>query len=156
MVNAILLLLFCGVLLESSNLHADGPRMPRETDKTWREECGSCHLAYPPSLLAADNWRRMMRGLDRHFGSNASLDAASAAKITAFLERNASTRGQRNASSTLRITDTPWFVREHDEVSPATWRDPKVKSAANCAACHRGADRGDYDDHDIVIPITRR
>ena len=149
-------ILICGALLASGSLLADGPRMPREIDKTWIEECGSCHLAYPPSLLTADNWRRMMGGLDRHFGSNASLDAASAAKITAFLERNASTRGQRNASSTLRITDTPWFVREHDEVSPATWRDSNVKSAANCAACHRGADRGDYDDHDIVIPITRR
>ena len=74
----------------------------------------------------------------------------------AFLERNASTRGERNASSTLRITDTRWFVHEHDEVSPATWRDPKVKSAANCVACHLGADRGHYNEHDIVMPITRR
>ena len=97
-------ILICSALLASGSLLADGPRMPREIDKTWIEECGSCHLAYPPSLLTADNWRRMMGGLDRHFGSNASLDAASAAKITAFLERNASTRGQRNASSTLRIT----------------------------------------------------
>ena len=150
------LLLFCGALLASSTLLADGPRMPRETDKTWLEECGSCHLAYPPSMLTADNWRRMMNGLDKHFGANASLDAESAAKISAFLERNASTRGERNASSTLRITGTRWFVREHDEVAPATWRDPKVKSAANCSACHRGADRGQYDEHDIVIPVTRR
>ena len=149
-------LLICGLLLASGNLLADGPRMPPELDKTWLEECGSCHVAYPPSMLSADNWRRMMGGLDKHFGANASLDAPSAAKIGAFLERNASTRGERNASSTLRITDTRWFVREHDEVSPAIWRDPRVKNAANCIACHRGADRGQYDEHDIVIPVTRR
>lgn len=150
------LVLICCLLLASGHLLADGPRMPREIDKTWLEECGSCHVAYPPSMLTADNWRRMMGGLDKHFGSNASLDAATGARIAAFLERNASTRGERNASGTLRITDTRWFVHEHDEVRPATWRDPKVKSPANCAACHRGADRGLYDEHDIAIPVTRR
>lgn len=150
------LLLFCGALLASGTLLADGPRMPREIDKNWLEECGSCHVAYPPSMLTADNWRKMMSRLDKHFGANASLDAESAAKISAFLERNASTRGERNASGTLRITDTRWFVHEHDEVAPATWRDPKVKSAANCIACHRGADRGQYNEHEIVVPVTRR
>ena len=149
-------MLILGMLLASGILLADGPRMPREVDTTWQQECGSCHLAFPPSMLTADNWRRMMAGLDKHFGANASLDEITAAKITAFLERNASTRGERNASSTLRITDTRWFVREHDEVSPAIWRDPKIRSAANCAACHRGADRGLYNEHDIVIPVTRR
>lgn len=148
--------LTCGLLLASGALLADGPRMPREPDKTWLDECGSCHVAYPPSMLTADNWRRMMDGLDKHFGANASLDAASAAKIAAFLERNASTRGERNASNTLRITDTRWFAHKHDEVSPATWRDPKVKSAANCVACHTDTDSGLYKERNIVMPIVRR
>ncbi len=150
------LLLLCGLLLASDTLLADGPRLPRELDKTWLEECGSCHIAFPPSMLTADNWRRMMGGLDKHFGANASLDPEPAAKISAFLERNASRRGERNAASTLRITDTRWFVHEHDEVSPATWRDPKVKSAANCAACHTDTDRGLYNERNIVMPVTRR
>ena len=150
------LLLLCGLLLASGTLLADGPRLPRELDKTWLEECGSCHIAFPPSMLSADNWRRMMGGLDKHFGANASLDPEPAARIGAFLERNASRRGERNASSTLRITDTRWFVHEHDEVSPATWRDPKVKSAANCAACHTDTERGLYKERNIVMPVTRR
>lgn len=148
--------LTCGLLLASGALLADGPRLSPATDKIWLEECGSCHVAYPPSMLSADNWRRMMGGLDKHFGANASLDPASAQHITAFLERNASTRGERNASNTLRITDTRWFVREHDEVSPATWRDPKVKSAANCAACHTDTASGLYKERSIVTPIARR
>lgn len=148
--------LACLLLLGAASAFADGTRMPRAPDQSWLEECGTCHVAYPPALLTADNWRRLMAGLDRRFGSNAALDAPAAARITAFLERNASTRGERNAAASLRITDTRWFVKEHDEVSPATWRDPKVKSAANCAACHRDAERGRYDEHDIALPPTRR
>ena len=28
-----------------------GDMLPRLTHKAWQQECASCHLAYPPSLL---------------------------------------------------------------------------------------------------------
>lgn len=119
----------------------------------WKEECGSCHIAYPPQLLPATAWRRVMAGLDRHFGSDASLDAASAAQITAFLERNAGkSRGASGDAKSLRITDTLWFAYKHDEVPAQVWNNPRVKSAANCAACHMGAERGDFDEDAVRIP----
>jgi len=38
-------------------------------------------------------------------------------------------------------------VREHrGEVRPGAFEDPRVKSKANCVACHRGAEMGSYDD----------
>ncbi len=148
--------LACLMLCGAATAFADGSRMPPDPDKTWLEECGTCHVAYPPALLTADTWRRLMAGLDRHFGSNAALDAPTAARITTFLERNASTRGERNAAASLRITDTRWFTRKHDELSPTVWHDPKVKSPANCAACHRNAESGRYDEHDIALPNVRR
>ena len=40
----------------------------------WRNECGTCHVAYPPGLLTAPDWRKLMGGLERHFGTDASLD----------------------------------------------------------------------------------
>ena len=43
----------------------------------YKEECGSCHMAYPPGLLPARSWTKVMSGLDNHFGDNAELDAAS-------------------------------------------------------------------------------
>ena len=49
-------------------------------------------------------------------------------------------------------TETAWFQDKHDEVSPATFKRPKVGSAANCAACHPRADQGNYDEHDIRLP----
>ena len=53
----------------------------------WVAECGACHLAYPPRFLPAESWREMMSGLDKHFGSDASLDAETAREISIFLER---------------------------------------------------------------------
>ena len=123
------------------------------TNKTWQAECGSCHLAYPPNLLPAPAWRRMMAGLDRHFGTDASIDAGSAAEIGAFLQTNAGQGRKRGSDSgTLRISETPWFARKHDEVPATTWKNPKVKTAANCSACHAGAERGDFDEHAVRIP----
>ena len=111
-------------------------------------------MAYPPQLLTAENWRQMMQGLDRHFGANATLDAKESAEILAFLERNAS-RDRRSSVKSLRITDTPWFQREHREVSNSVWSHAKVKSRANCTACHVTAEKGDWSEHSIRMPDGR-
>lgn len=119
----------------------------------WKEECASCHIAYPPRLLPAESWRAVMSGLDKHFGSDASLDAPAAREIGAFLEQHAGNR--RYGSSTkpaLRITETGWFRHEHDEVSARVWKNPKVKSPSNCAACHIQAESGNFSEHNIRIP----
>jgi hypothetical protein len=49
-------------------------------DLLFRAECGSCHLAYPPGLLPAASWQRIMIRLEGHFGDDASLDPATAAQ----------------------------------------------------------------------------
>jgi Dihaem cytochrome c len=117
----------------------------------WRAECGSCHVAYPPTLLPAEAWRQTMRTLDRHFGVDASVDAAAAVEIERFLATNAA-RGSRTAESEPRVTTTRWFRHEHDEVAAAVFRSPSVKTAANCAACHPGAASGNFDEHAVRIP----
>jgi len=142
--------LLAGLALLAHEAMADGQRLSADNAR-WKAECGSCHLAYPPQLLSAPAWRRIMAGLDRHFGADASLDPAAAAEIRAFLESNAG--GDRRARAhSLRITDSAWFRHEHDEVPAAAWRRPSVTSAANCAACHRAAERGDFSERNIRIP----
>jgi cytochrome c553 len=151
---AVFLLLTGGLM---SVAHAedddDDERMPAVKNIAWQTECGSCHVAFPPRLLPAESWRAVMSGLDKHFGSDASLDPAAAKEIGAFLQKNAgSNRHTSSGKPVLRITETRWFVREHDEVSDRTWKNPKVKSAANCAACHTEAESGNYSEHGIRIP----
>ncbi|MCC7074565.1 MAG: diheme cytochrome c [Deltaproteobacteria bacterium] len=128
----------------------------------YQTECGACHLAYPPELLPARSWTRLMGGLDDHFGQNAELDAAEQATMTRWLERNAAEHSPRSLArrvlrdsqgqTPLRISELRFIEREHDEVSPQVWRRPAVGSVANCAACHRGAEKGSFSEHDIRIP----
>ena len=151
--------------MPSGEAHGDGGGnvLPRLANKNWQQECASCHIAYAPALLPKASWRRLMSGLDQHFGENASLDPATQADILRFLEANAADsgtsrmgsrvmRGMSQNDAPLRITDTRWFVRKHDEVSRATWSRKSIGSAANCAACHRQAEQGVFDEDTVRIP----
>ena len=143
------------ILLAAISLPAFADRMPMPADApaSFKTECSSCHIAYQPGLLGAADWRRLTSKLDDHFGSDASVSAAQKQEITAFLERNAGKAG--NAGEPPRITKTARFIRKHDEIPAKFWRDPRIKSAANCEACHRGAANGRYSEHDIAIPELR-
>lgn len=149
-------MLLMGVMMSVAHAEDDDDddeRMPAAKNALWQSECGACHVAYPPRLLPAESWRAVMSGLDKHFGSDASLDPAAAREIGAFLEKNAGGRRyEASAKPILRITETRWFRHEHDEVSERVWKNPKVKSAANCAACHIQAESGNYSEHNIRIP----
>lgn len=143
----------------AASAFADGDRERMNVaHPAYLAECGSCHVAFPPALLSADSWRAVMGGLDRHFGSDASLDPASTADITNFLVRNAAARPTTGPEGKplLRITETRWFRKEHrdghDGLTTAVFRSEPVKSAANCGACHRNAADGDYRERDIRIP----
>lgn len=134
--------------------YADGGRLSVPANATWKEECGSCHIAYPPQLLNKQSWRQLMSGLDRHFGSNASLEPKQQQEISGFLQRYGSDN-ERRAATSLRISDTQWFVREHREISRSTWSDPAVNSRSNCTACHVNAERGDWSERSIRVPGGR-
>lgn len=135
--------------------HADkGPGLPAAVPKVYTQECGSCHIAYPPGLLPARSWQRVMTGLDKHFGSDASLDdAATVQQLSQWLQASAAnTRKLRTEPPQDRITRADWFVRKHRRVDAAVWAHASVKSAANCAACHPDAERGDFDEHALRTP----
>lgn len=129
----------------------------------YREECGACHVAYPPGLLPSASWQAIMNGLDDHFGENAELPAEMTARLTGFLSDNASDRGDwlKNArllrdvktQAPLRITELSYFKREHDEIPRRMVEDnPDVTSFSNCDACHQDAARGRFDEDTASIP----
>lgn len=119
------------------------------------QECTACHMAYPPGMLPAASWQRVMSGLNKHYGTDASLDAASAAEISAWLKTNAGTYKRVSEEPPQdRITQSAWFKRKHreGEVPANVWKRASVGSAANCTACHAGADKGNFNEHDVRIP----
>jgi nitrate/TMAO reductase-like tetraheme cytochrome c subunit len=126
--------------------------MPPDAPKSFDAECASCHMAYPPGLLGQKNWQSIMSGLDKHFGTDASLDAKTQAEISQWLIKNAATREKYAAfAPENRITKTAWFIRKHDEVRVDVWKRAGVKSPANCSACHADAVKGDFEDR-VRIP----
>ena len=143
--------------LASPGAIASGPKRPAATNAAWKSECGSCHVTYPPSLLPAASWRAIMAGLERHFGTDATVDAPTAAAIEAFRVANAGPGRSPSptAEPILRVTETRWFRHEHDEVEPTTWRSPAVKSAANCGACHLNAESGRFSEREIRVPVSK-
>ena len=143
--------LLTGIALMAQEAMAGGS-LATPPNERWKAECGSCHLAYPPQLLPPQSWKRLMSQLDSHFGTDASVDPAAAAEIGAYLQRYSASPRRPHAPGSLRITETPWFVHEHDDVLPASWKHPAVKSAANCAACHTAAEQGDFRKRNIRIP----
>jgi hypothetical protein len=147
---------------EQLNRHSTGVSMV--TNPVYKDECSSCHMAYPPGLLPAKSWEKVMSSLEDHFGDNAELDARSHKEITDFLVSNSADksdyrRSRRFASSNgsgnivTRITETPYFKHEHDEV-PARMvtGNKEVNSFSNCNACHRKADQASFRESDISIP----
>jgi hypothetical protein len=52
----------------------------------------------------------------------------------------------------LRISETRWFVRKHDEVPRATWSRKSIGSAANCVACHRQAAQRNFEEDAVRTP----
>jgi len=138
--------------------------LPMPASASYVQECGSCHTAYAPTYLPARSWRKLMLGLDRHFGDDASLAPALRDSLLEQLEQLAgdgpmgvqaiSRRNARvsPADAPLRITDMPFFAYMHDEVPASFWRRARIGSKANCIACHPKADEGRYFEREIVIP----
>lgn len=119
----------------------------------YTQECAACHMAYPPGLLPAASWQRVMGRLSTHYGTDASLDATMTAALSAWLSANAGTgKRAREEPAQDRITRAAWFERKHREVEAATWKRPAIQSPSNCTACHARADQGDFDEHSIRIP----
>lgn len=155
--------LFFSTASLADNDEGEGKALPTVSNAKWKEECSSCHMAYPPGFLPERSWRKVMGGLDKHFDQNASIEPLTQQEITQFLVKYSADHSSNalfakiaksiQAKATpLRITETAWFKRKHDEVRADVWKRPKIGSASNCMACHRGAEKGDFSERNVAIP----
>jgi hypothetical protein len=145
-----LLTLLCLLSMPAS---ADRMAMLSDAPKSYETECASCHMAYPPGLLGQQNWQNIMSSLDKHFGTDASLDAKTQTEITQWLIKNAAIRQKYSTlAPENRVTQSVWFVREHREINAEVWLRDSIKSRSNCMACHLDAIKGIFNDDNIRIP----
>ena len=143
----------CGFALFSFAAWADSPVNKVPVLSAYKAECSACHVAYPVGMLPAPAWKNIMGGLQKHYGTDASLDPATVFQIGKWLEAHAGTyKRVSEVPPENRITRSAWFIRKHDEVSPSVFKRASVGGAGNCAACHSGAADGNFNENQIRIP----
>ena len=146
-------LILIGMLSVAAGLaRADDIGQRPDMPAAYRQECGACHVPYPARGLPVASWQRLMAGLPRHFGTDASLDPATTRQLADWLQAHARGGAPSSDPPEDRLTRSAWFVREHGEVPPALWRSPAVRSASNCTACHGRAAEGRFGEHEIRLP----
>jgi len=145
--------------LLASLAHADGKKffVAGDAPPAYARECGSCHVAFPPRLLGAEDWRKVMDNLEKHYGDNALIGDPARREITDYLVRNADTDGYSSGANSTRwplpkLTKTDWFRHEHHKVTNTLWTGPQVRSPANCGACHSRAEQGSFREDEIQMP----
>ena len=123
---------------------AQAETFPVIKDPPVLKECGDSHMAFPPETLPKATWQKIIGNLSDHFGEDASLDAATAAQLTAFHMKHASdvsnvraAKKWRTTAPVTRIIDAPRFIRKHKQCPDAVWAHDKIKSKSNCLACHQ-------------------
>lgn len=133
-------------------------------NKTYQAECTACHIGFLPGFLPVRSWTKMMNELDDHFGENAALDDEPRQEILTYLVTNAadhkdSTRRSKKIASLIpaeespqRISELTWWKRRHGSVREWVWKRKGVESKAKCNACHREAEKGLFDEHEVRVP----
>ena len=135
-----------------------------EGSQRYQQECGSCHFPFQPGFLPEASWQLIMSELEDHFGENAELTDEDQEYILNYLKINSADAGDkrlshkvlwslRSAPVPMRITETPFFRHEHDEISPRMLHNNGDKiSFSNCDSCHTQALQGSFNEHEVRIP----
>ena len=122
-------------------------------------ECASCHTLYPPNLMPKKSWELIMSDLENHFGDDASLDEELNKNILAFLLKNSSETSTMENSwkflnsigdkDIIAISKTTYWDKRHKDIPKEIFDNEKIKSKANCKACHSDIEKGLIEDENI-------
>jgi cytochrome b len=139
-----------------------GRGVPSATlDPVFDEQCGSCHLAYSPSLAPASTWQGILADLKHHFTADATLTPDMVQHLRVYLDNNDATHWDTLPShlfrtpapnGSLRITDTPGWERAHRHIPDRVFASKPVRRKSACEACHADAASALFAPQSIAIP----
>jgi cytochrome b len=136
---------------------------PLSMSAAWQTECGSCHMAYHPTLLASRSWEKLLQQQHQHFGEDLYLDDTTLADLRNYATANSADQGLTEpsrkimdsmdaAETPLRITETRYWRRKHDDIAAETWQQSNINGKGQCDACHSDAVQGWFEDSRMNIP----
>ncbi len=148
-------------LLMALDNHGERESLLKVTNNTYKNTCGSCHMAYQAGLLPERSWLKILNS-GGHAGGDISLNREAKAEIEKYLVQNSadnfpSKRSQKILASIgnnapTRISEIPYIKKKHRDISEGVFARKTVIYRANCSTCHKRADSGIYDDEDVAIP----
>lgn len=158
--GAIVVLLYALSVPNNPLIAGYNPKVDYERDNpVFVNECGSCHTLYPPALLPKSSWTKLMGNLSNHFGDDASLDPKDHQTILAYLLEHSAESSTQEMSvkmvqslqnrDMIAITKTPFWKETHEDIPAEVFQNTKVKSRANCKACHSDVEEGRIEDRAI-------
>lgn len=131
----------------------------KKKNELFVNECVSCHILYPPQLLPKKSWQLVMSDLENHFGDDASIDTVDNKNILNFLETNSAESSTQESSvkmldsiknkDIIAITKSSFWENTHKEIPKEVFTHKRIKSKANCKACHRDIEKGLIEDENI-------
>lgn len=116
-------------------------------------------LCIPPDILPKKSWKTLMSNLENHFGDDASLEEKETQNILDFLLKNSAQNSTKEYSvkvlnsignkDIIAITQTSFWEKEHKNIPKELFWNEKIKSKANCKACHTDIEKGLIEDDKI-------
>ena len=134
--------------------------------KAYNDECSSCHYAYPPGLLPAASWQKLLApaALSKHFGENIEMKESLRVELLNYAIKNSADKASAKRSQKImsslsqdlapeRITEVPYIRRKHQDIPENMIKgNPKVVALSQCDTCHTQAKTGNLDDDSVSIP----
>jgi hypothetical protein len=134
-------------------------------DEVKKKGCTECHFVYQADFLPERSWKKMFepQELKNHFGKEVNLSNDLKEKFLTYYSQNScdkeDTKGRRKISKSidpettpLRISEVPYIESKHEDLKKEMFvENEKVKSRANCSACHK-AENGEYEEDDVKVP----
>lgn len=166
-----MLIIFIGFLLlnlfKQNNIFVTSKFLPidyKAQNKAFVNECGSCHMLYPPNFLPKKSWELLMSNLKNHFGDDASVDENTNRNILAFLLKNSAENSTYKVSwnflnsinnqDIIALSNTSYWKKKHRKIAKEVFESSKVKSKANCKVCHNDIEKGLIEYENIKNPLN--
>jgi hypothetical protein len=154
------------IVLALSLLSTSNAFHVKPVDKSLEEGCVDCHFVYQAEFLPERSWIKMFEEgeLKDHFGKEVLLSKDLKENLLQYYVENSSDRENSKAqkkingsiqpdSTPLRVSKVPYIWSKHDDLKEEMFlKNEKVKSYANCVACHRDAEKGEFEEDEVKVP----
>lgn len=122
----------------------------------YTQQCNVCHFAYPPGMLPAASWKKLMDDMPQHFTGLVMINIDTQNDISQWLQTHAGTFAPvAEEPPQNRITQSLWWQKIHmnnSKLPAAMWKKPSVAKGSSCVTCHQNAAKGEYNAKAVLLP----